>query len=227
MKKMLIGGAIAASLALVGVGGFQLWPKSDHVQTTAVSSSSASSTKSATKHHSAAKPGHRSAEAESGSESVSGSAVATSTQSSGSATSSTAASKATSTSTTTGTSASHQAVTGGSTTSGRPNATTSSSSTEVTTSPAPGRTLSTAQVNNWVWSQVAPQYANMALKQNDFLFAHQMDGGLDNVYVYENNNANGGAAHLAGVYRVNAQGQLEHLAIATNTWQVVANSPAN
>ncbi|MDV0431742.1 hypothetical protein RXV91_12785 [Lactiplantibacillus sp. DA1] len=86
------------------------------------------------------------------------------------------------------------------------------------------RHLTTSQINDWAWQQVAKDYQQTAVKKQDFVFNQYQNGGLVYVEVYENQNAD--VAHLAGRFRVNAQGQLEQQQLAQgDVWQVVATQP--
>ncbi len=86
------------------------------------------------------------------------------------------------------------------------------------------RHLTTSQINDWAWQQVAKDYQQTAVKKQDFVFNQYQNGGLVYVEVYENQNTD--VAHLAGRFRVNAQGQLEQQQLAQgDVWQVVATQP--
>ena len=98
---------------------------------------------------------------------------------------------------------------------------TSSTSGQQTTNP---QQLTASQINDWAWQQVAKDYQQTTANKQNFAFNQYQSGGLVYVEVYENTNAD--VAHLAGRFRINAQGQLEQQQLAKgNVWQVVATQP--
>ncbi|MCG3567938.1 hypothetical protein OLJ37_11365 [Lactiplantibacillus plantarum] len=100
-------------------------------------------------------------------------------------------------------------------------ATSSSTSGQQTTNP---QQLTASQINDWAWQQVAKDYQQTTANKQNFVFNQYQSGGLVYVEVYENTNAD--VAHLAGRFRINAQGQLEQQQLAKgNVWQVVATQP--
>ena len=102
--------------------------------------------------------------------------------------------------------------------------TTSQPATETSRTSVATRQLTASQINDWAWQQVAATYQNTTVNKQDFAFNQYRNGGLVYVEVYENQNAD--VAHLAGRFRVNAQGQLEQQQLAKgDVWQVVSSQP--
>ncbi|WP_338209823.1 hypothetical protein [Lactiplantibacillus paraxiangfangensis] len=200
MKKVLVSSIVVAGLAVIG-GGAYLWPKSDHVSSTqsAVSSSVVTSSKASSK-AAAEKDSSKANDSSSTEKSKTSSGESTSSESKSTTT---ASSKSASTA-----------------------ATSSSQSGTTATSSTAGRNLTTTQVNNWAWAQVEKQYQGASVTKDDFLFQQYQRSGLVYVDVYENSSTE--ADHLAGRFRVNAQGSLEQQSLSNgSTWRVVATSPSN
>lgn len=212
MKKTLISTAVVAAVVVLG-GGYYLWPATDNSPRVSETKSVVSKNKASQKQSSTAAE-KKAATSSSASEqsTVTGS---TSSNSTASSTSSSANGSATSQST-----SSSKAMPA------KQDETTSSSGSAVTSTQSSVSQLTTAQVNDWAWQQVAPQYQNTKAVKQDFSFNQYQQAGLVYVEVYENQNS--GVAHLAGRFRVNAQGQLEQQQLAQgDVWQVVATSPTN
>lgn len=198
MKKMLISTAMVAGILVLG-GGFYLWPKGDPVTSNQTASSSV------VKHKTTKK------------------AVAKQVASAEEST--TTASKAESTSSSrTEASGSSDASTTSSTGSLSSSAVGSSSSSEVSQALSKSN-LTTAQVNDWAWTQVKRQYSGADVTKQDFQFNQYQRNGIVYVDVYENQNDQ--VAHLAGRFRVNAAGNLEQQSLSNgSSWHVVASAPA-
>ncbi|RRK10062.1 hypothetical protein D1831_09235 [Lactiplantibacillus garii] len=207
MKKMLVSGVVVAGIAIFG-GGVYLWPKSSQVSSSQAAMSSSIAT---------AQTSHKTTK-----KSVAKRAAAVSATQSGTS------SASSSTSGTTEQQESHSGqssstVAGTSSTAG----TSSHPSTDgSTTSSTTGRQLTAAQLDNWVWTQIDRQYQGASVTKSDFAFQQYSRHGLVYVDVYENSDSE--ANHLAGRFRVNAQGSLEQQSLANgSTWRIVSSTPTN
>ncbi|AVK63529.1 hypothetical protein C5Z26_05160 [Lactobacillus sp. CBA3606] len=206
MRKMIMGTSVLVGVAVLG-GGYLLWPESSQTTTQpvhqAVSSSvkSTKSTKSATKQQSTS-------QAKQGT-------TATSASQSNATTSQKAA-----TSTMTATSAATTESKGSTSASSTTNSSHVTDNQSTSQSAVTATQLTTAQLNDWVWQQVAQQYTTISVTKADFLFNQYRAAGLVYVAVYENTNDR--VSHLVGNYRVNAKGQLERQATMATTWTVVS-----
>lgn len=221
MKKMLVSSAVIAGIIALG-GGYYL--EADHqssqsrvsetqsvVSKTKAKKDASSSAKS-TKQSTAAKSSSTKASSVSTTSANESQSEAIATTSQGSSKTATAASSQGHSNTT----ATSQTTTGQSA-----SATSSSTSGQQTTNP---QQLTASQINDWAWQQVAKDYQQTTANKQNFVFNQYQSGGLVYVEVYENTNAD--VAHLAGRFRINAQGQLEQQQLAKgNVWQVVATQP--
>ncbi|AYE58429.1 hypothetical protein CO218_04330 [Lactiplantibacillus plantarum] len=221
MKKMLVSSAVIAGIIALG-GGYYL--EADHqssqsrvsetqsvVSKTKAKKDASSSTKS-TKQSTAAKSSSTKASSVSATSANESQSEASATTSQSSKTATAASSQGHS-----NTTATSQATTGQQSAS----ATSSSTSGQQTTNP---QQLTASQINDWAWQQVAKDYQQTTANKQNFVFNQYQSGGLVYVEVYENTNAD--VAHLAGRFRINAQGQLEQQQLAKgNVWQVVATQP--
>ncbi|MCG0731927.1 hypothetical protein IMAU60055_01040 [Lactiplantibacillus plantarum] len=221
MKKMLVSSAVIAGIIALG-GGYYL--EADHqssqsrvsetqsvVSKTKAKKDASSSTKS-TKQSTAAKSSSTKASSVSATSANESQSEASATTSQSSKTAIAASSQGHS-----NTTATSQATTGQQSAS----ATSSSTSGQQTTNP---QQLTASQINDWAWQQVAKDYQQTTANKQNFVFNQYQSGGLVYVEVYENTNAD--VAHLAGRFRINAQGQLEQQQLAKgNVWQVVATQP--
>ena len=221
MKKTLISTAVVAAVVVLG-GGYYLWPATDNSPRVSETKSVVSKNKVSSKDTSTTAAKKASVTSSSSSES-STTADATSSSSTSNSTSNLTASSSTNSSTTSATT-SPSTSSSAATTISQAGATSASQS--VVTSHQSARQLTAAQVNDWAWQQVALQYQNTNATKQDFSFNQYQQAGLVYVEVYENQNT--GVAHLAGRFRVNAQGQLEQQQISKgDIWQVVATAPTN
>ncbi|WP_421567796.1 hypothetical protein [Lactiplantibacillus plantarum] len=230
MKKMLVSSAVIAGIIALG-GGYYL--EADHqssqsrvsetqsvVSKTKAKKDASSSAKS-TKQSTAAKSSSTKSSSTKSSSTKASSVSTTSaneSQSEASATTSQGSKTATAASSQghSNTTATSQTTTGQSA-----SATSSSTSGQQTTNP---QQLTASQINDWAWQQVAKDYQQTTANKQNFVFNQYQSGGLVYVEVYENTNAD--VAHLAGRFRINAQGQLEQQQLAKgNVWQVVATQP--
>ncbi|MGO3490895.1 MAG: hypothetical protein ACTINH_05735 [Lactiplantibacillus plantarum] len=221
MKKMLVSSAVIAGIIALG-GGYYL--EADHqssqsrvsetqsvVSKTKAKKDASFSTKS-TKQSTAAKSSSTKASSVSATSANESQSEASATTSQSSKTATAASSQGHS-----NTTATSQATTGQQSAS----ATSSSTSGQQTTNP---QQLTASQINDWAWQQVAKDYQQTTANKQNFVFNQYQSGGLVYVEVYENTNAD--VAHLAGRFRINAQGQLEQQQLAKgNVWQVVATQP--
>ncbi|MCG0574194.1 hypothetical protein IMAU80824_01047 [Lactiplantibacillus plantarum] len=221
MKKMLVSSAVIAGIIALG-GGYYL--EADHqssqsrvsetqsvVSKTKAKKDASSSTKS-TKQSTAAKSSSTKASSVSATSANESQSEASATTSQSSKTATAASSQGHS-----NTTATSQATTGQQSAS----ATSSSTSGQQTTNP---QQLTASQINDWAWQQVAKDYQQTTANKQNFVFNQYQSGGLVYVEVYENTNAD--VAHLAGRFRINAQGQLEQQQLTKgNVWQVVATQP--
>ncbi|WP_076655907.1 hypothetical protein [Lactiplantibacillus plantarum] len=215
MKKMLVSSAVIAGIIALG-GGYYL--EADHQS----SQSRVSETQSVVSKTKAKKDASSSAKSTKQSTAAKSSSVSTTSanesQSEASATTSQGSKTATAASSQghSNTTATSQTTTGQSA-----SATSSSTSGQQTTNP---QQLTASQINDWAWQQVAKDYQQTTANKQNFVFNQYQSGGLVYVEVYENTNAD--VAHLAGRFRINAQGQLEQQQLAKgNVWQVVATQP--
>ncbi|MCT3231657.1 hypothetical protein [Lactiplantibacillus plantarum] len=220
MKKMLVSSAVIAGIIALG-GGYYL--EADHqssqsrvsetqsvVSKTKAKKDASSSAKS-TKQSTAAKSSSTKASSVSTTSANESQSEASATTSQGSKTATAASSQGHS-----NTTATSQTTTGQSA-----SATSSPTSGQQTTNP---QQLTASQINDWAWQQVAKDYQQTTANKQNFVFNQYQSGGLVYVEVYENTNAD--VAHLAGRFRINAQGQLEQQQLAKgNVWQVVATQP--
>ncbi len=225
MKKMLVSSAVIAGIIALG-GGYYL--EADHQSSqsrVSETQSVVSKTKAKKDASSSAKSTKQSTAAKSSStKSSSTKALSVSTTSANESQSE--ASATTSQGSKTATAASSQGhsnttATSQTTTGQSASATSSSTSGQQTTNP---QQLTASQINDWAWQQVAKDYQQTTANKQNFVFNQYQSGGLVYVEVYENTNAD--VAHLAGRFRINAQGQLEQQQLAKgNVWQVVATQP--
>lgn len=85
--------------------------------------------------------------------------------------------------------------------------------------------LTTAQINDWVWQQLAAEYQGTKTTKADFGFNQtKKSDGL--VYIEARETGNDQVSHLAGLFRVNANGQLEKqdTAKGADVWDVVSQT---
>ena len=225
MKKMLVSSAVIAGIIALG-GGYYL--EADHQSSqsrVSETQSVVSKTKAKKDASSSAKSTKQSTAAKSSS-TKSSSTKASSVSTTSANESQSEASATTSQGSKTATAASSQGhsnttATSQTTTGQSASATSSSTSGQQTTNP---QQLTASQINDWAWQQVAKDYQQTTANKQNFVFNQYQSGGLVYVEVYENTNAD--VAHLAGRFRINAQGQLEQQQLAKgNVWQVVATQP--
>ncbi|AVK60933.1 hypothetical protein C5Z25_03805 [Lactobacillus sp. CBA3605] len=203
MKKMIMGTSVLVGVAVLGGGSYLLWPQSSQTTTQPVHQAVSSSVKSATKQQST-------------SQVKQGTTATSASQSTATNSQKTAASTSTTTATRAATTEAKASTSARSTTNsshGTDNQSTSQSAVMATH-------LTTAQLNDWVWQQVAQQYTTASVTKDDFLFSQYHADGLVYVTVYENTNDR--VSHLVGNFRVNAKGQLERQSVTAATWTVVS-----
>ena len=85
--------------------------------------------------------------------------------------------------------------------------------------------LSADQINDWVWQQLAAEYQGTKTTKADFGF-NQTKKADGLVYIEVRETVNDQVSHLAGIFRVNANGQLEKqdTAKGADAWDVVAQA---
>lgn len=199
MKKLMISTSVLVGVAVLG-GGYWLWPSGSQSSTpVATTETSAVATKKVTSH--AAK-----------SQTVGTSAAATSSSKGQSATSTTS-----------------RAATGTSQSQATSKQTTSSTATAGsaanTSATATSQTLTADQINDWVWQQLAPEYqGTQTTKANIGFNQTKKSDGL--IYIEARETSNDQVSHLAGLFRVNANGQLEKqdTAKGADVWDIVSST---
>ncbi|BDZ31595.1 hypothetical protein RA086_10250 [Lactiplantibacillus sp. WILCCON 0030] len=196
MKKLIVSASVLVGVAVLG-GGYLLWPNSSQ-QAAPVTSTNSATTEKVT---SSSKP------------------VAKKTTTAAASSASSAKSTSTTASQKTETSAAHSSHVTTSAAMINTGSSASSSSSAVETD------LTTAQINDWVWDQLATEYQGTNTTKSDFDFQQtKKNDGL--VYIEARENTNEHVSHLAGLFRVTAKGQLEkqNVTKGSDVWEVVSQA---
>ncbi|ETY73546.1 hypothetical protein [Lactiplantibacillus fabifermentans] len=221
MKKTIITTSLLVGIAVLG-GGYYFWPRNTQSTSSATQAMSESVASQQTSHSSTAKSAAKKATTKHAAKAASTTGTATSTTSAAVSSSQRSAKSSQA--------SSHQAELAGTTSvSGTSSSRSSSSSSSSTEAPVNDHSkvkaatnLTTDQVNNWVFEQVAPKY-QVSVTKNDFLFNQAThNDGLVYVEVYENMNDE--VSHLVGRYRIDSHGALEQQQInqGADVWAVVS-----